>query len=174
MSDGDDDIRLFHEAVGKVRRLTDGKVTPNRPKPAPRPQQLIEDERRVLGEMLSDDYVTEIQPGDQLEFARPGVQRGVLRKLRRGEYRVSDELDLHGLDTSSARELLQTFLASARRRRGTCVLIVHGKGYRSDRRGPVLKAMVDKWLRNRKEVLAFCSARPVDGGTGAVYVLLKN
>lgn len=175
MSDQDDDIRLFHEAIGEVRRLKHGKVTPTPRRPAPRPQQLIADERRVLDDMLSEsDDASDLQPGDTLEFARPGLQRSVLRKLKRGEYRISDSLDLHGLNIPSAREMFRDFLVGARRRRGGCVLIVHGKGYRSDHRGPVLKGMVDKWLRQRDEVLAFCSARPVDGGTGAVYVLLKS
>lgn len=171
----DEDIRLFHEAVGPVRRLEVDRAAPQRPRPSPKPRQLIADERRVLVDMLSEDFDGgELQPGDALEYCRPGVQRSVFRKLRRGEYRLTSELDLHGASVSHARQALHRFLREARRNHERCVRIIHGKGHGSSGRGPVLKAMVNQWLRQRDEVLAFCSARPADGGTGAVYVLLRR
>lgn len=94
--------------------------------------------------------------------------------LQRGAIAVELELDLHGLRVVEAQEVLAQFLAECRRRRTRCALIVHGKGFRSDGRQPVLKQKVNYWLRLRQEVLAFCSARRQDGGTGAVYVLLRN
>ena len=98
----------------------------------------------------------------------------MLRKLRRGDYRVQGEIDLHGLNVSEAKQALREFLAQALMRQWRCVRIIHGKGLRSGNRGPVLKAMVGATLRKVGPVLAYVSARQVDGGTGAVYVLLSS
>lgn len=172
--DEDDDTGLFRQAVGKVRPVRHDRVVPDTPKPPPRARQLEADERRVLEDMLSEDFsAAEIQAGDALEFCRPGVQKRVFRKLRRGEYRMAAELDLHGMNISAAREALGGFLREAREHDERCVRIIHGKGLGSRERGPVIKSLVNSWLRQRSEVLAFCSARAEDGGTGAVYVLLK-
>ncbi|MGH9466509.1 MAG: Smr/MutS family protein, partial [Terriglobales bacterium] len=108
--------------------------------------------------------------GDGLFYAKAGVQERVLRKLRRGHYSIGAELDLHGLRSEAARLALAEFLHAVRGNRVRCVRIIHGKGYRSGPRGPVLKQKLNGWLRQRAEVLAFRSARPADGGTGAVYV----
>ncbi len=110
---------------------------------------------------------------DPLSFRRPGVRDQTLRQLRRGRYPVEDELDLHGLSQSSARDELAEFIAASRGAGLRCVRVVHGKGYRSGARGPVLKVAVNTWLRRHVDVLAFTSARVIDGGTGAVYVLLR-
>ena len=111
--------------------------------------------------------------GDALSFQRPGVQTGVVRRLRRGSFPIEDELDLHGLTQRVAREQLAHFLAVNRAAGRRCVRVIHGKGYRSGARGPILKMAVDLWLRRHADVMAFASARPIDGGTGAVYVLLR-
>jgi DNA-nicking Smr family endonuclease len=111
--------------------------------------------------------------GDVLTFQRPGVRTQVVRRLRRGLIPIEDELDLHGLSQTAARDRLALFLASSRDCGLRCVRIIHGKGYRSGARGPVLKTAVDSWLRRHLDVMAFTSARPIDGGTGAVYVLLR-
>lgn len=110
---------------------------------------------------------------EQLSFRRPGVRDGQMRRLRRGLVRIEDELDLHGLTQLRAHHLFGGFLDSSRERGLLCVRIIHGKGTRSGARGPVLKAAVDAWLRGRHDVVAFTSARPGDGGSGAVYVLLR-
>jgi DNA-nicking Smr family endonuclease len=110
---------------------------------------------------------------DPLSFRRPGVRDQVMRRLRRGLYPIEDELDLHGLDQAAARDTLSEFLEFNRNAGHRCVRIVHGKGYRSGARGPVLKIAVNAWLKRHSEVLAFSSARAIDGGTGAVYVLLR-
>jgi len=110
---------------------------------------------------------------DPLSFRRPGVREQTLRHLRRGRYPVEDELDLHGLSQAAARDYLADFLAASRNAGLRCVRVVHGKGYRSGARGPVLKIAVNTWLRRHPDVLAFTSARAIDGGTGAVYVLLR-
>jgi DNA-nicking Smr family endonuclease len=108
-----------------------------------------------------------------LAFQRAGVRIQTMRKLRRGLYPIDDELDLHGLTQSAARDLLAEFLVRSRDGGCRCVRIIHGKGYRSGARGPVLKAAVNLWLRRHMDVMAFVSARPIDGGAGAVYVLLR-
>ncbi len=114
-----------------------------------------------------------IAGGDALAFQRPGVRTQVVRRLRRGLIPIEDELDLHGLSQTAAREQLAEFLAYSRAAGRRCVRIIHGKGYRSGARGPVLKMAVDLWLRRDLDVMAFTSARAIDGGTGAVYVLLR-
>jgi DNA-nicking Smr family endonuclease len=97
----------------------------------------------------------------------------VLRKLRRGEYRVEREIDLHGLTVLEAKQDLKLFLIRALEQHVQCVRVVHGKGLRSGPRGPVLKATVNAVLRRTGAVLAFVSARQADGGSGALYVLLS-
>jgi DNA-nicking Smr family endonuclease len=109
-----------------------------------------------------------------LSFHRAGVRVQVMRRLRRGLYPTEDELDLHGLTQTAARDSLADFIARSRDSGRRCVRIIHGKGYRSGARGPVLKTAVDLWLRRHTDVMAFTSARAIDGGTGAVYVLLRG
>jgi DNA-nicking Smr family endonuclease len=114
-----------------------------------------------------------ISGGNALSFQRPGLRTQVIRRLRRGLIPIEDELDLHGLNQTAAREQLAEFLEYSRAASRRCVRIIHGKGYRSGARGPVLKMAVDLWLRRHLDVMAFTSARAIDGGTGAVYVLLR-
>jgi len=114
------------------------------------------------------------QGGAALAFQRAGLRPQAMRKLRRGLYPCEDELDLHGLTQSAARDRLADFIAHSRDVGRRCVRIIHGKGYRSGARGPVLKTAVNLWLRRNIDVLAFVSARAIDGGTGAVYVLLRG
>ena len=105
---------------------------------------------------------------------RGGLQQRVLRKLRRGQFAIEAELDLHGYIVPEAREALAVFLRDAQLTGKRCVRIIHGKGLGAEGRLPVLKIKVNSWLRQKDQVLAFCSTRPQDGGTGAVYVLLKK
>lgn len=178
MHDDDDPVdpderELFREAVREVRPLSSDRRAPSAPRPAPRPSQREADEaeaRAALASGALDDPV--VEPGEELVYARPGVQKRVLRRLRRGQYAIEAELDLHGMTRARAAPALAEFLQHARARRLGCVRIIHGKGRRSTNEGPVLKPAVAGWLRRRAEVLAFCSARPVDGGSGALYVLL--
>ena len=116
----------------------------------------------------------ELQPADELAFRRGGLSERVLRRLRRGQYRIDAEIDLHGSTLAQALPRLQQFLREARSRNLTCVRIVHGKGLRSGQRGPVLKNAVNAQLRQTEGVLAFASARPPAGGTGATLVLLAR
>ena len=122
------------------------------------------------GEGASGDAPTS---DSALSFQRAGVRIQTMRRLRRGLFPIDDELDLHGLTQTAARNLLADFIARSRDRGCRCVRIIHGKGYRSGARGPVLKAAVNLWLRRHIDIMAFVSARAIDGGAGAVYVLLR-
>lgn len=171
----DEDRDLFRQTVGSVRRLHSDRIEPVMQAPAPYPRSTEADERQVLDDALYGPLEPEeLDTGEELYYCREGIQRGVLRKLRRGQYRVSALLDLHGMNVATARNAMVGFLREAKRDHMTCVRIIHGKGKRSRHKGPVLKTKVNHWLRQRDDVLAFCSARPVDGGTGAVYVLLSR
>lgn len=178
MTDSDDQndpTELFRRSVGGARRLKQDRIEPFRRRLKPVPTQRLRDERAVMQSLLSDEYdPAEIETGDELLFARPGVQRRVLQRFRRGHYAMEAELDLHGRVVAEAREIVNEFLRSARARGLRCVRIIHGKGLSSEGRMPVLKGKVNSWLKQKDEVLAFCSARREHGGTGAVYVLLKR
>ena len=108
-----------------------------------------------------------------LSFQRAGIRDQMMRRLRRGLIPSEDELDLHGLTQTEARDQLADFIAHSRNAGRRCVRVVHGKGYRSGARGPILKTAVNLWLRRHLDVMAFTSAKAIDGGTGAVYVLLR-
>ncbi|MDZ7805124.1 Smr/MutS family protein [Thiohalophilus sp.] len=167
---------LFREAVQDVRPLqAEPRHKPPRRKPSPRPRQRELDEAAVLAEMLCDPvHPEELETGEELLFIRDGLQHKLVKKLRRGELAIEAELDLHGLFREEAREAVVGFLTECRQNRVRCVRIIHGKGHGSQQKRPVLKQCVNHWLQQRDEVLAFCSARPVDGGTGAIYLLLKR
>ncbi len=145
------------------------------PKPKPTPRETLKDKQRVLNESLDISLEFEdLQPGDTLSFCRPGIQKNIFRKLKKGQFSVGAELDLHGMTIAEAQPALTQFIRVSREKNIRCVRIIHGKGYGSSNKGPKLKPMVNQWLQKRNEILAFCSARPIDGGTGAVYVLLKS
>jgi DNA-nicking Smr family endonuclease len=171
----EDDRRLFRQAVTGSRRLSHDKIGPTRRKLKPYPQQRHLDEQQVLLDSLAPPAdLADLEVGDELLFSRNGVQNSVMRKLRRGQYRVEAELDLHRLTAVQAHRAMQEFIAHSRRRHLRCIRIIHGKGLGSKDQRPVLKARVNQWLRQWNEVLAFCSARPCDGGSGATYVLLRK
>jgi DNA-nicking Smr family endonuclease len=168
-----EEARLFRDAIRGVRPLGARTVAPAAPKVRARARFTRADRAAVLRESLEGAAADpEIAAGDELVFRRPHVQAVVLRRLRRGEYRVQRELDLHGLTVLEAKAVLRRFLIRSLEEDVRCVRIIHGKGLRSGHRGPVLKSAVSAVLRRTGAVLAYVSARPVDGGTGAVYVLL--
>ena len=173
--DAADEVRLFRDAVRDVRRLGPSAPPPRPSRARPRARFTRADRAAVLRESLD---ATNVDPtlagGEELVFRRAQVQPTVLRRLRRGDYRVEREIDLHGLTAAEARHALREFLIEALERRVRCVRIIHGKGLRSGHRGPVLKSTVSGVLRRTGAVLAYVSARPVDGGTGALYVLLSS
>lgn len=170
-----DELQVFRAAVRDVRPLPEQPRVTERRRPSARARFRRADEEQVLAESLElapGDLL--VETGDELLFRRAGLVQRTLERLRRGEYTVEDEVDLHGLTAVEAREALRQFLNSALRRDLRCVRVIHGKGLRSGPRGPVLKHAVNTWLRKTDAVIAFASARQVDGGTGAVYVLLSR
>ncbi len=171
----DADVELFREAMRGVKPLAPrARAASVKRKPPARARFTAEDRALVLVESLQDGGGDFSDAGDEISFRRAGVQDGVMRKLKRGEYRVEDVCDLHGLRVDEAKAMLREFLAHALANRFRCVRIIHGKGMRSGPRGPVLKVAVNLVLRKTAPVLAFTSARRVDGGTGAINVLLST
>jgi DNA-nicking Smr family endonuclease len=168
-----EDSDLFRHAIGKVRSVNSDKVLlnqENKPKPYPRPMVAYVDSH------LIDSAATHIEKvglEDSLSFIAPGLQNNVLKKLRRRFFGLDAEIDLHGLTSNEAKRQLLHFLHDCVEAGCRCVHIVHGKGYRSADNHSVLKNNLNLWLRQHKDVQAFCSTTPKDGGTGAVFVLLQ-
>ena len=163
----------FRKAVSGVTPLPP-KNKAALPKPLPPPRPRDPDTDASLHDDLSDSVPFVREPGEPLRFARPGVQRQALSKLKRGGSNVDDELDLHGLTVAQARPLLVAFLARCRANGARRVRIIHGKGLRSGSGEGVLKGLVASWLAQREDVLAFHEARAAEGGSGAVVVLLRS
>ena len=172
-----DGAMLFRRAVADVVPLPPAnRADIARPRPKPIARQRLRDEQQVLVDALADpwDWEAAISTGEELVFSRPGVPTAALRKLRRGGWVIKGELDLHGHTGDEARIALAAFLNRCMLEDRRCVRIIHGKGHGSKNRLPVLKNKVRHWLTQREDVLAFCQARTVDGGAGAVIVLLKS
>ncbi|WP_250512435.1 Smr/MutS family protein [Caballeronia sp. INDeC2] len=170
------DADEFRRAIGEVEPLkTPPRTTVTRIPPAPVPLQSRRDEEAVLQEALSDEYDPEslLDIDETLSFYRPGISQEVVRKLRRGAWIVQAQLDLHGMRREEAREALAEFIRESVKRGLRCLRVIHGKGLGSIGKEPVLKGKVRAWLVQKSEVIAFCQARPHDGGAGAVLVLLQ-
>ena len=168
--------QLFSRAVGAIRPLrTRERLHLSDPPPLPLPVQHWLDEERVLRESISDDFdvTTLLDTDDQLSFRRPGIGVEVTSRLRSGHWSIQRHLDLHGLRVDDAREALGEFIRQAHKIGLRCVRVVHGKGLGSPGKSPVLKGRVQRWLVQKNEVLAFVQARPMDGGAGALVVLLQ-
>ena len=178
MTDDDkiaDDLALFRNAVSDVNTLKQTRAVLRPPTPKPIPRQTQNNQKQVINELLSDDLdISDYQTGDALLYSRPGLSKSILRKLRKGDILIEAELDLHGQIVSEAKESIGAFLQQCFSYQRRCIRIIHGKGLRSPGGQSILKIKVDTWLRQRDDVLAYCSALPRDGGTGAVYVLLKK
>lgn len=170
----EEDAALFRSAVGAVRPLDDERAYAHRrpgshhSRPAARSARPEESPRVEANGAPEPD-----REASQL-FVRPGLQQKHVRKLRRGRIPIEAEADLHGMRIREAEGALDEFLSECRDRRLRCVRVIHGKGRGSHGGRAVLKWQVDQWLRQHHGVMAFCSAQPRDGGTGALYVLLKS
>ena len=168
---------LFRNEVGFVYPLPDKRqATLPRVKPAPVAAQLALDEQSVLVEALSDgfDAATLLDTDDTLSYRRTGIGVDVVQRLRRGEWSIQRHIDLHGMRSADARDALSGFIRDAYKHGVRCVRVVHGKGLGSPGKTPVLKSRARNWLIQKKEVLAFVQARPLDGGAGALVVLLGS
>ncbi|WP_296870846.1 Smr/MutS family protein [Tibeticola sp.] len=173
------EAELFVRAVGPVRPIAavaHARVHHPKPRPAPLALQQQRDEAAVMREALSDEFDvgTLLETDEHLSYRRPGIGPDVTRRLRSGEWRVQAELDLHGLRRDDARTALSHFIREAMLRGLRCVRVVHGKGLGSPGKTPVLKSRVHSWLVQKAEVLAFVQARPAEGGSGALLVLLRG
>ena len=166
-----DESSLFSEAMQGVQPLKQNKKV--RTKPARKNIQIrSHDERVNINDVFSDAPVDDCP--EQLLYSRDGITPDTLKKLRQGKFQIDSVMDLHGMTVDAARDYLLEFLTECETDGSRCVIIVHGKGYSSPGKKPVIKPMVNRWLRATPNVLAFCSAQQKDGGTGAVYVLLKR
>ena len=169
------DRELFRSTVGEVQRLHCDRIEPLAQPAVPQPRLDEMDAPQVLCDPFSDYFVAaQLDAGEELYYRRNGVQTALLRKLRRGYFRIGAELDLHGLSALAARQKLALFLHQVRAKGENCVRIIHGKGKGSQQQAPVLKQKVNTWLRQCDAVLAFCSTPAAQGGSGAVYVLLRR
>ena len=169
--------KLFERAVGAVQPLNHApRVELQVARPSPTAFQQALDDQAALRESLSDEFdvSTLLDVDDQMSFRRPGIGHDVTRKLRRGDWSIQGQVDLHGLRSDEAREALGQFIRDAMRMGWRCVRVVHGKGLGSPGKTPVLKSKTQKWLVQKNEVLAFVQAKPAEGGAGALVVLLKG
>ncbi|SAL09991.1 Smr/MutS family protein [Caballeronia humi] len=170
------DADVFRRSIGEIEPLkTPPRTTVTRVPPPPLPLQTRRDEEAVLQEALSDEYDPEslLDIDETLSYCRTGVSQEVVRKLRRGAWIVQAQLDLHGMRREEARDALAEFIRESVKRGLRCLRVIHGKGLGSIGKEPVLKGKVRAWLVQKEEVIAFCQARPHDGGAGAVLVLLQ-
>jgi len=171
----DDDKALFRDAIGDIKSVANDKAPDTSIKPAARVKSAQRDDRSVMESLLSELSENDLlETGEHLSYTAPGVQNSVLRKLKSGKYAIQGEIDLHGMTLAVAKQELSAFLAECQFRRLLCVRVIHGKGRKTVERAPRMKPAVNQWLQSNKKILAFCSARANDGGTGAVYALLKR
>ena len=174
----EDDMSLFLSAMDGVEQITERGEAPA---PNPRLPEMIDENAEALAELAEmvagqGDF-TVADTDEYIEGAAPGIDARLLRSLRRGDFSLQGRLDLHGMTQVQAKEAVDRFLTDSRRTNKRCVLIVHGRGLNSQDQVPVLKERMREWLNQKrlgKTVLAFATARPQDGGTGAVYVLLRR
>jgi len=174
--EGRRDAELFRRAIGDVAPLPKpNKADLSPPRPLPIANQHLADEQAALEESWSDEFNVDtlLDTDEALSYARSNIGQDTLRKLRRGQWVIQSQLDLHGMRREEAREALAEFLRQAVKRGIRCVRIIHGKGLGSVNKEPVLKNKVRNWLIQKEEVIAFCQARAADGGAGALVVLLK-
>lgn len=174
MGTSDKDRALFRENMKDVRPLKQNQVILKKPikkrKPKSNPTHYLE-ETELLPPV---ETITAVSASDELSFVRAGQQSTQLRKLQRGHFGIESELDLHGLSILQAETTIKQFISQASQRHFRCIKIVHGKGAGLPDTFPKLKNHVNELLRRHPDVLAFCSAKPHDGGVGAVYVLIKK
>ena len=178
-----EDIQFFFEAMADVRPLSKKqRIVTRVPDPKIKPAHPIKNSEQEVVEHLSDlvngtaDF--DISFSDEyIEGSVPGLSRKLMRQLKNGQFPIQDHIDLHGLTKGEAEVRIREFLIQSYRLGLSCVLVVHGRGLNSENNIPVLKERLPTWLSKgpaKKIVLGFSTARPYDGGTGAIYVLLRR
>lgn len=170
---------IFRKAVGDVKPLkTKDRLDEYSFKKKPRPiaKKLIEDEKKVLIDALSDNFesLDYFLAQDELFYLKPGHSPDIIKKLRNGSWVIQETLDLHGLITPEAKEALVTFISHCKHHNVRCVRIIHGKGFNSKNKEPILKNKVKKWLIQKEEVICFIQAPNHEGGGGALIALLNK
>jgi DNA-nicking Smr family endonuclease len=174
----DDDKDSFVAAMRGVRPLEFERRVESTERPKPRARNSRRARTEVLAESLygpsepSTDGIEQL--GEGVAFRRSTLPKRVFRDLRNSRYSIEAELDLHGLSMLNAKRELREFIVQSAKQQLGCIRVVHGKGKRSGPAGPILKGAVQHWLTQWEEVLAFVSAQPRDGGSGALYVLLRR
>ncbi|SDS13212.1 DNA-nicking endonuclease, Smr domain [Halopseudomonas xinjiangensis] len=175
-----DELDLFRQATQGVKRITTndradvGKPRTDKKLVKTLQARATSSQQGIKVDGLSDQFVIDVHPEEELAWAANGVQESQLKKLKTGQIPFDGSIDLHGMTVERARELLWEFLAEAARMEIRCVRVTHGKAMRKDGRKPILKSHVNTWLRQHAQVLGFTSCVPRHGGTGSVYVLLKR
>lgn len=174
-----DELELFRQATKGIRPIRVDQADTGQPRVDTaqlhsRRQRATQGQTPIRVDGLSDQFVIDVLPEENLTWAANGVQEGQLRKLGAGQIAFEGSIDLHGLTVDRARELIWELIAEATRMEVRCVRITHGKAQRKDGRTPILKSHVNTWLRQHPQVLAFSSCLPRHGGTGSVYVLLRR
>ena len=171
----DEDSALFRKSVCDAMPLKQDSFIADKPRPKAHPAKTEADNLSVIKEMCTADFNSSLlERGDELLYTSSGVQNNILKKLRRGHYKIEAELDLHGMVVDSAKIALIDFFKECSTHSRRCVKIIHGKGLGSINKQPILKNKLNQWLQKTDIAQAFCSARPADGGTGAIYLLLKR
>jgi DNA-nicking Smr family endonuclease len=169
------DINLFREEVGIIEQIEQDKIHPITASPKPIAKFRQQGVEQALNSTFSDQYEPHtIGSEESLSFRRSGIQHRLFSRLRNGHLQIEAELDLHGMTVAISHQALAKFLQDCQHDMLRCVRIVHGKGWSSKNQKPVLKTKLNSWLQQNDNVLAFCSAPIEDGGTGAVYVLLRR
>tara|TARA_B110000967_G_C18821445_1_gene528933 strand:- start:473 stop:1006 length:534 start_codon:yes stop_codon:yes gene_type:complete len=173
------DEDLFWEEVKDVKplkiksKLID--ITLKKPKPRPIARQLIQDEKNVLIESLSDEYIADgVELDDDSSYLRSGHSPDIIKRLKRGYWTIQGSIDLHGMISKEAKEYIVDYIQECKRKKIRCIRIIHGKGYGSKNKEPVLKKKVRNWLMQKDEVIAYSEAPRHDGGSGVAIVLLKE
>jgi DNA-nicking Smr family endonuclease len=175
------DAELWADAVAGVKPVRGGPARADAPAPARRSETFWHpdlDAIRQLEALVSGEAPFDVADSDEfIEGRVPGLDPQIVRRLRRGEFAVQGHVDLHGMTRDEAKVAVDEFLRKARAAGKRCVLLVHGRGIHSKDQVPILKEALRTWLatnRFGRHVLAFATARPVDGGAGAIYVLLRR
>lgn len=169
---------LFRQAMKDVTPLNQAKVIEsNLPKTSPakisfRKNPIIPPNTPSFPS-LSDYYFTEVEPNTVLSYCSVNLSKLRFHQLKKGTIPWQAKLDLHGLNSASAKTCLLNFLSQQSMQDHRCILIIHGKGSLNGE-APILKNLVNHWLQQLPQVLAFHSAQPQHGGTGALYLLLKK
>ena len=175
----DDEFFLFKDQMRGVKPIRHDRADTGKPRADKAKLQALRQAATVgtqgtTVDGLSDQFVIDVGPEDDLHWARDGVQESQMRKLKVGQIPFEGSLDLHGMTVEKARETLWAFLAEATRFEIRCVRVTHGKAVRLDGKRPMIKSHVNTWLRQHPQVLGFTSCQPRHGGAGAVYVMLKR